>query len=94
MSRWQAAFDKFDADNPEVYDLFCKFTQEVLDAGYPVVPAAMLLHRIRWESMFAVKTEDDEPYKLNQNYAAYYARKYMVDHPEKGEVFKTRILRS
>jgi hypothetical protein len=54
----------------------------------------MLLHRIRWESMLATKTEDDEPYKLNQNYAAYYARKFMVDHPHLGKVFRTRVLRS
>jgi hypothetical protein len=92
MSRLQTAFEKFHGDNPAIYEHFCKFTQEVLDAGYPVVPAAMLLHRIRWESMIAVDT--DQPYKLNQNFATYYARKYMVDHPHLGEVFKTRVLRA
>lgn len=89
QSRLERAFEVFHAANPEVYELFCKFTQEAIDAGFPTVAAAMIMHRIRWEGMLAVKRTGNPAYKIDQNLCTYYARQYMADHPQR-PVFRTR----
>ncbi len=91
MSYWAAKFEKFHKENPHVYELFNWFTLELIRAGVKHSGSEMVLGRIRWET--TINTTGDR-FKINQNYAAYYARKFMEDFPEYAGFFRTRKTRS
>jgi hypothetical protein len=90
MSKLQADFDKFDSANPEVYELFKKFTFDAIHAGYGRYSSDAILHRIRWHTN--VETNSADGFKLNDHHTAYYARKFMLDFPEHCGFFRTRPL--
>lgn len=88
----ERAFEDYHRANPQVYELFKQFTFEVIRSGRRHFSADAVLHRIRWEA--AVKTTDSEGFKINNNYAAFYARKFMKDFPQYEGFFRTRRRRS
>lgn len=83
-------FERFHAENPQVYALFKRFAFEAIDAGNTRLSAGLIFERIRWET--SVVTRGDQ-YKLNDIYEPYYSRLFMAEFPEHGEFFKTRRLR-
>lgn len=89
-SRLERAFEEFHRANPAVYELFKSFTFKVIHRGFKHFSADMVLHRIRWYR--AIETTGDT-FKLNNNFLAYYARKFMEEHPEHVGFFRTRKVR-
>ena len=85
MSIHQLNAARFDRENPEVYTMFKHFTMQALKAGMKRLSVALVIERIRWET--AVVSLDADGYKINNNHTAYYARKFMSEYPELGEVF-------
>jgi hypothetical protein len=81
-------FEKFDSENPGIYFLFKRFATDLINAGRTKLSAALIVERIRWE--VNISTKSDDVFKLSNNHTAFYARKYMEDHPEHGEIFRTR----
>lgn len=81
----------FHKANPRVYDLFKRFTFQVIRAGHQHYSADAVCHRIRWHT--SVETQGDD-FKINNNYAAYYARLFMVEHPQHDGFFRTRVTKS
>lgn len=88
MNGLEQAFQRFHAANPEVYDLFDKFAQEVRQAGHKRYSADAVFHRIRWYT--DVETKDEAPFKLNNNYTPYYARLWQKNNPNPPGFFRTR----
>jgi hypothetical protein len=86
------AWQRFDRDNPDVYSRLLELCR-IWIAKRPDQPLGvkMLFERLRWD--IAIRTTG-EPLKLNNNYTALYARKIMDEHPEFGDLFRTRRLRS
>lgn len=84
------AFDEYLARNPHLYALFVKFTLEAVRRGRRVLSAISVFERIRWETNDAAS---DGEFKINQNYAAHFARKFMSDNPQYAGLFRTRALR-
>jgi len=80
---------KFHKENPKVWELFVRFTHEVIDAGCKHFGTNAIIERIRWETM--IVTSDLE-FKINNNHAPYYARLFMHYHPEHDGFFRTRQL--
>jgi len=78
-------FVKFDATNPEIYRMFCKFALQVA-ARREHFSAKCIFHRIRWES--AVGTGGD--YKIDDGWISHYARKYMHEYPQHDGFFELR----
>lgn len=83
----QESFDEFDALNPGVYDLFKHFAFEKIRKGAKKLGAKAVIERIRWEE--SCPTIGDE-FKINNNFPAYYARKFMKEFPIYGGIFETR----
>lgn len=81
------AFDRYDRENPQIYDMFKRFAFEAIKAGRKRLGAAMIIERMRWET--TVAAQDDE-FKINQNYAAFYSRKFMNEFPQYTGFFTTR----
>jgi hypothetical protein len=71
----------FHEANPHVYEALKQIAHQVKAAGKPRYGMKALFERLRWISTF--ETEGD-PYKLNNNYTAFYARMLMEDPDFKG----------
>lgn len=82
------AFLKFHERNPQIYRLFCRFTNEALAAGRPRFSARTVIHRIRWYTM--VETKDPAGFKINNNWSPFYARLFVEDFPEHRGIFEMR----
>ena len=80
-------FEVWHQQNPEVYRLFKRFAGEGIRAGRKHLGTNMIIERIRWYS--AVETTGDI-YKINNNFAPYYARMFMKDFPQYDGFFRTR----
>lgn len=86
-SKLEQGFSDFHTENPQVYELFKRFTFEVIRRGHQHYSADAVIHRIRWET--GIKTTGDER-KINNNHVARYARMFMEEHPEYRGFFRTR----
>lgn len=87
MTDLEAAFEEFDRANPRIYELMCRFADQAIAAGRTRIGAQLLFERIRWEVYI---TTTDEEFKLNNNHVAYYARKWLREHPDHPDFFVTR----
>lgn len=83
----QQAFEKFHGDNPIVYEWYKRFAYQALDAGMEKLSISLLTERVRWEAQ--VVTKSDDPFKINNNHRAFYARK-LNDEPMLRDMFRTR----
>ena len=83
---------KFHRENPKVWECFVRFTFEVIHRGFRNYSAKGVFERIRWHT--AVEMEGEQ-YKVNNNWAPYYGRKFNDNHPElgNGEFFILRQMR-
>ena len=72
-------FAQIDQDNPEVWLLFVRFTQELIGRGFRHHSAYAVMHRVRWETM--ARLDDDSAYKISNGWIPYYARKYHRLYP-------------
>jgi hypothetical protein len=80
-------FENFDAKNPHVWRLFTKFTFDVIRAGHTRFSADSILHRIRWETTIVTT---DRHFKVNNNFSADYARKFVSEFPQYSRFFEMR----
>ncbi len=80
-------FIEYDSVNPEIYKMFKKFTFDVIKSGYQNCGSQMIIERIRWESIIVAK---NDKFKINNDYAAFYSRKFMLDFPRHNKFFRIR----
>jgi hypothetical protein len=89
-------FLAYHAVHPRVYSLFKRFTLEVIDRGFENYSADAIMHRVRWETAITTQPQPgkrlnpDEPFKVNNNYVAHYARMFMAEFPRYDGFFRTR----
>ena len=69
----------FHRDNPEIYQLICRFTQELINIGRKRYSMNGVFERIRWHT---ATTTSDKNFKMPQNHRAHYSRLWLDDHPE------------
>jgi hypothetical protein len=91
MSGLKEAFEVFHSKNPEVWELFKKFTFNVIETGRKHYSVNAIFERIRWHT--DIETEGDR-FKLSNNHRAYYARHFHEQYPEHDGFFKIKQLRS
>lgn len=80
----------FHKRNPHIYDLFCRFTWDVINAGHTHYSAKGVFERIRWHT--DVETHG-ETFKLSNNYTPYYARLFMHHNKQHEGFFRTKELK-
>ncbi len=79
---------KFNKEHPEVWDMFVRFSKEIISKGYKNYSVKAVFERIRWEK--DIGGDGINQFKLNNNYTAFYARKFMDMFPEHKGFFRTR----
>ena len=80
-------FEIFDQENPEVYEIVKKYTFQAIDSGRQRFGIAMIYERVRW--YIAIETRGDT-FKLNNNFKAFYARKFIHEYPQHKDFFELR----
>jgi hypothetical protein len=79
-------FGKYDKEHPDIWDLFCTFTKDAIRAGHKSFSARSIVERIRWETSVQWRGE----FKINNSFAAFYARKFHKQNPQHDGFFSTR----
>jgi hypothetical protein len=80
-------FQKYNEQNPKVYELFCKFTNQVINKGFKNFSAESIINQIRWFT--SIETTGNS-FKINNDLKPYYARQFMKDNPQYEGFFRTR----
>ena len=88
MSNLKEKFKRFDENNPHVWDLFVSYTMQAINAGASKFGAQAVIERIRWHSN--IETQSEDRFKISNDHAAFYARKFMEEYPQYDGVFRTR----
>jgi hypothetical protein len=83
----ETRFAEYHEANPEVYEWFKKFAFEKIRRGATHIGAKAIFERIRWES--PVNAAGD-PFKINNIFTPYFARKFMQDFQQHAGIFETR----
>ena len=76
---------------PEVWNLFKRFTEYAIVRGKTKLSTKFIIERIRWEVIMEIRSHDE--FKINNNHTAYYARKWLKQHPEHPKFFEVRKAR-
>ena len=84
-----AQAEAFHKANPEVARLFMHFTKQMISRGFKNYSSMSIIQRIRWETDQA-NVEGQSSFKINNNYAPWYARRFMEAFPEYEGFFRTR----
>lgn len=85
-------FKDFHQHNPQVYRRLVSMALELRSRGRKHYGIAALYEVLRYE--YALKTDSEDDFKLNNNHKAFYARKIMDEVPELRDFFSTRVQRS
>ena len=76
-----ARFEAFDAENPQVYDLFKQFSFELIATGKKKSSAWLIANRLRWETAIKTTGDDFKIRKFMRNYPIYHG--FFVTKPMK-----------
>jgi len=79
----------FHNENPQVWELFCRFTRQIADRGFTSYSADAVIQRIRWETDQA-RVDCEKNFKINNNHIPFYARAFMNACPQYSGFFRTR----
>lgn len=87
MTRLERSFREFDEANPELWELIQKYAFRAMARGHKHYGMKALFEVIRWHT--SVETSRDD-FKVNNNYTAFYVRKFDMRHPHLAGFFRTR----
>ena len=82
-------FVEFHRANPRIWELFKKYTFEILDAGHTQYSSRAVVDRIRWH--INIETTEDQ-FKISNSHSVYYSRLFHIQFPEHDGFFNTREL--
>jgi len=86
-NEWRVYHEK----NPHVYELVCSFAREAIDSGEDEWGIQGIWELIRWKVRIGT---GDKNFKMPNNHCAWYARLWLLRHPEYPKFFRTCSLRS
>jgi hypothetical protein len=86
-------FEEFNRRNPQVYSALESMAREIVNRGRRKIGIKMLFEVLRWN--YYLETDDpNSDFKINNNYAPYYARLIIANNPNWEDVFELRTIRS
>lgn len=78
----------FHQQHPEVWGLFKRYTLQMIAKGFQHYSAKAIFERIRWEKDLG--GDGKTQFKLNNNYTAFYARRFGRAYPQHEGFFRNR----
>jgi len=83
----RAEAQRFHDEHPEVWRLFVHFTFDRINLGKKHYGAQAVLERVRWETDGG---GGGQAFKINNNFVAFYARRFHAMYPLHGDFFRLR----
>jgi hypothetical protein len=84
-------FQQYHQANPHLYELYKSIAMQLIQQNRRVIGSAHIFQKMRYEYQF--KT-DGSPFKIDNNFAPMYARKFVLEHPQYGNLFKFKPLKN
>ena len=84
-------FEQYDNDNPQIWQAFVHYTIETVGKGFQYYGAKGIIELIRWHTP---TTANGDKFKINNNFAPDYARKFMATFPQHEGFFRLRAKQS
>ena len=88
LDEMRSQVTEFHNNNPEVWKMFVGFTFEMIMSGRKHYSVNAVFERLRWE--VDISRGPANTFKLNNNYPAFYARRFHRIYPEHAGFFRTR----
>lgn len=82
--------DKYDEKYPDVWDRFVALTFDRINIGFKNYSVNAIIQRIRWD-MTDIGANGITEFKISNNIAPIYSRKFMKIYPNHDGFFRTRI---
>ena len=86
----QEQVNRYDEKYPKVWDRFVELTFDRINVGFKNYSVKAIIERIRWD-MSDIGADGFAEFKISNNIAPFYARKFMKIYPDHDGFFKTRI---
>jgi len=84
-----ARFERFDVLNPQVYKALVSLSRRIRGKRpNSTIGIGMLYEVLRWRCY--METDTEEPYKLSNDFRAFYARKIMREEADLKGIFQTK----
>ncbi len=80
---------KYHNENPEIYDLFCKFTLDIISRGFHHYGSQSIFEQIRWHTD-RPDVDGKTTFKLNNNHRTFYTLWFARDYPQHDTFFRQR----
>ena len=90
----ESRFEAFHHRHPDVYGNLVALAYQARNRGRDRIGIGMLFEVLRWEWTIAGLPDEDEQWRLNNNYRSRYARLIMADHPPLRGLFELRELKT
>jgi hypothetical protein len=84
----QKRFEEFHRQNPHVLTVIIQVALQLQAAGLKQGGMWLVFGRLRW--IYAIQTQGGSGFRLNNNYASYYARLAMLMEPRLKGFFQVR----
>lgn len=86
----QRRFEKFNRENPAVYDKLVELALSAKANGHKRLGIKALIERARW--YYTIEVNSNESFKINNDYSSRFARKMMKEIPALRGFFRLREL--
>lgn len=85
-----ATFQQYHQSNPHIYEIYKSIAIELARQGRRYIGSKYIFEEMRYNHPF---NSQNDPYKINNNFAPMYARKFVLEHPQFGHLFKFKQLK-
>jgi hypothetical protein len=83
-------FQQYDQENKHIYELYKAIAIHLAKEGRKHLGSQYIFEQMRYDHRF---TSVNDPFKVNNNFAPHYSRKFVLEHPQYGHLFKFKQLK-
>lgn len=84
-------FEEFNKENPHVFRAFEQQALKAIEKGREKISGKLIINWIRWNEKLET---NDQNFKINDAFQAYYVRAFITKYPEYYYAFNLRKLRN
>lgn len=83
-------FQQYDQSNKHIYELYKAIAIELAKQGRKYIGSKQIFEIMRFDYQFL---SNGDQYKVNNNFASMYSRKFVLEHPQYGSLFRFKQLK-
>lgn len=85
-----ATFQQYHDSNKHIYEIYKAVAFDLIRQGRKRIGSKFIFERIRYDLPYF---QSEGIYKIDNNQASMYARKFVLEHPQFGHLFKFKQLK-